>query len=202
MKLLPVVLIAAYPALTHAGVILDAPYLPLAGLILLLSAVLFKPLARLRLWAWLGLAACTAALAALARAEAGRYAIYLPSLLIPGALCILFGGTLRAGAEPLISALARSERGGTLAPDLVGYTRRLTQLWTLMFALMFAGALTLIVLDEIRLWSLLTNVLNYIAVGLLLVLEYVYRRWRFRHHPHPGFFEHLRTVARTRRGVS
>jgi uncharacterized membrane protein len=202
MKLLPVVLIAAYPALTHAGVMLNAPLLALAGLILLVSAVLFKPLARLRLWAWLSLAACTAALGALTLAEAGRYAIYLPSLLIPAALGILFGGTLRAGAEPLISGLARIERGGTLAPDLARYTRQLTQLWTLTFALMFAGALTLIVLDEIRLWSLLANVLNYVAVGLLLVLEYAYRRWRFRHHPHPGFFEHLRTVARTRRGVS
>lgn len=200
MKQLPVVLVLAYPILVHASVMLEAPTLAFAGLMVLACVVLYKPLCGARPWAWASLAACAAALFLLVRTDAGRFALYLPSLLIPAALGYLFGSTLRAGREPLISTIARLGRGGVLAPDLQHYTRRLTQLWTFMFGLMFAGALLLILLDRIQWWSLLTNVINYIVIGLMFAVEYVYRRWRFAHHHHPGFVEHIRAIARHRRG--
>jgi uncharacterized membrane protein len=202
MKVLPVVLVIAYPALVHASVVLDAPPLALAGLLVLVAAVLFRPLSQARPAAWLGFAAAALALWLLTRAGAGRLAIYLPSLAIPAALGWLFGSTLRAGREPLISGFARLARGGVLAPDLQRYTRRLTQLWTLMFALMVATALTLILLEQIAWWSFVSNVLNYLLIGLLFALEYAYRRWRFPHHHHPGFVEHLRAIARNRQGAA
>ncbi len=201
MKLLPVVLVIAYPLLVHAGVMLDAPSLAFAGLLVLVAVVLLKPLSAPRAWAWLLLALVAAALHLLAQLGAGRAAIYLPSLVIPAALGLLFGRTLRAGQEPLISGYARLARDGVLPADLQRYTRRLTQLWTLSFALMFSVALALILFDQIEWWSLVTNVLNYFLIGLLFLVEYGYRRWRFRHHHHPGFVEHIRAIARNRRGV-
>ncbi|MEQ1440500.1 hypothetical protein AAG565_14165 [Fontimonas sp. SYSU GA230001] len=199
MKVLPILLFLAYPALVHAGVVLDAPGLALAGLLVLVAVVLYKPLAAPRPWAWALLVLGGALLYALAHSDAVRYAVYAPSLAIPAALAALFGASLRDGREPLISRIARIERGGMLAPDLAVYTRQLTQLWTAAFVLMFVLALALIALGEIQWWSLLTNVLNYVAIGLLFALEYGYRRWRFPQHPHRGFLDHIRTVARHRR---
>jgi hypothetical protein len=49
-----------------------------------------------------------------------------------------FGATLRPGQEPLITRYTRAELG-LLPPELAGYTRRLTWLWTLFF-LAFAMA--------------------------------------------------------------
>ncbi len=202
MKVLPVVLVIAYPALVHASVLLGAPALAFAGLLVLATVVLLPQLSRRRPAAWAGLLVIAAGLYLWTRSDAARLAIYLPSLLIPAALGYVFGSTLRAGREPLISGFARMARGGVLAPDLQHYTRRLTQVWTLMFALMFAVALTLILLDEIRWWSLVTNVLNYGVIGLMFAVEYAWRRWRFRHHHHPGFIEHLQAVARNRRSLN
>ena len=202
MKVLPVVLVIAYPALVHASVMLGAPALAFAGLLVLATVVLLPQLRQRRPAAWLGLAAIAIVLFLWTRSDMARLAIYLPSLPIPAALGYVFGSTLRAGREPLISGFARLARGGTLAPDLQHYTRRLTQVWSLMFALMFTVALTLILLDEIHWWSLITNVVNYGVIGLMFAVEYAWRRWRFRHHHHPGFIEHIRAVARNRRSLN
>lgn len=201
MKVLPVLLFMAYPVLVHASVMLGAPALALSALVALVAVVLFKPLTAPRLWAWAALFGSAAALFGLAHSDGVRFAVYLPSLAIPAALALVFGGSLRAGREPLISLIARLERGGVLAPDLVVYTRQLTQLWAAAFVLMFALALALILAGEIAWWSLVTNVLNYVAIGLMFAVEYGYRRWRFPHHPHRGFFEHIRMVASHRRGA-
>ncbi|NNU42808.1 hypothetical protein [Ramlibacter montanisoli] len=51
------------------------------------------------------------------------------------ALAIGFGSTLRRGAEPLISALARRVHG-SLSPAMERYTRQVTLAWTLYFVAM------------------------------------------------------------------
>lgn len=199
MKVLPILLFLSYPALVHASVVFGVPALALLALVVLVAVVLFKPLSALRPWAWVVLVCSAAALYGIGHSDAVRYAVYLPSLAIPGALAAVFGTTLRANREPMISMIARIERGGVLAQDLIVYTRRLTQVWTGIFVLMFALALGLIVAGEIEWWSLVTNVLNYVAIGLMFAVEYAYRRWRFPHHPHRGFVDHIRTVASHRR---
>lgn len=198
MKIVPVLLVVAFPVLIHAGIMLRQPALAFAALLALTAAVLFRPLAAPRPWAWVALAAAAAALFALEANGAGRYAIYVPSLAIPALLCLLFGRTLRPGVEPMISRFARQARGGVLAADLARYTRRLTQLWTAVFALMFVSALGLILLNRIEWWSVLTNIVNYVALALLFAVEYAYRRWRFPHHEHPGFVAHIRGLFRHR----
>src|SRR3546814_3193043 len=86
LKVLLVVLVIAYPILVHASVMLDAPRLALIALILLVCVGLFRPLAALRVWAWLTLAATSALLFALMRTAGGIYAVCLPSLVMPAVL--------------------------------------------------------------------------------------------------------------------
>src|SRR3546814_3791141 len=124
LKVLPVVLVIAYPILVHASVMLDAPRLALIALILLVCVGLFRPLAALRVWAWLTLAATSALLFALMRTAGGIYAVCLPSLVMPAVLACVFGGSLRRGRQPLLEGVARASRGGVLPDELVVYTRQ------------------------------------------------------------------------------
>ena len=46
--------------------------------------------------------------------------------------------------------------------------------------------------------SLFSNVLNYLLVALLFVLEYIYRRMRYRHHPHASPRQMIRLLRNFR----
>lgn len=111
------------------------------------------------------------------------------------ALSWVFASTLRSGREPLISTIARIERG-RLTPEVALYTRRLTVIWALIFAGLAVETLVLARLAPIEVWSLFVNVLNDVFVVLFFALEYAYRRYRFRHLPHPGPIELVCKVAR------
>jgi uncharacterized membrane protein len=78
--------------------------------------------------------------------QAGAAATLLAALPLAGNLLLAwhFGATLRAGHEPLITRYTRAEQG-RLPPELAGYTRRLTWLWTLFFlAFAVVNLLTLV----------------------------------------------------------
>ena len=198
-KALPILLALAYPLLLHASVIYADSRLAFAALACLSAVALYVPLAQRRAWAWLLLGAVLAALGLLQSSGHGAVASYLPSLAIPAALGLLFGSSPRPGREALITGIARFARKAQMPAELERYTRRLTLVWTGMFALMFTVALLLIVLQQWRLWSLVTNFISYLLVGALFFVEYWYRRWRFPQHEHGGFIEHIRTVATARR---
>jgi uncharacterized membrane protein len=108
---------------------------------------------------------------------------YAPPLVINVGLAAWFGLTLRANHEPMISRFARIERG-TLAPDLVAYTRRLTLVWTLFFLAMAAVSATLSVLASPAPWAWFTSFGNWTCGAVLFFGEHLYRRRRFAHHPH------------------
>lgn len=202
MKVLPVALALAYPVLMHVSVAWHDPRLAYLALLALAGALLYRPLRQRRLWAGAALTGISATLYLLWHLGGATYALYLPSLAIPAALCALFGSSLRPGREPLITGVARAARHGVLPPELERYTRRLTQVWTVCFVLMFAVALTLLVLRQWTAWSLFTNFISYGAVAALVFFEYWYRRWRFPEHEHGGFIAHIRTVAASRRSGS
>lgn len=112
-----------------------------------------------------------------------EWLLYTMPVLINLLLCFLFGRTLRAGAEPFISRIARLERG-ELPLELAVYTRRLTWMWAVFFALMALACFYLAVFAPLALWSLFTNLVIYLLVGLLFFGEFAYRRLRYRHYLH------------------
>lgn len=95
------------------------------------------------------------------------------------ALAAWFGGTLRAGAEPLVSALARRVHGG-LTPALAAYTRNVTRAWTLYFVAMAAASVALFLAGDFAAWSLLANLLTPVLTAAMFVAEYLVR---YRLHP-------------------
>jgi uncharacterized membrane protein len=182
--------VLAYPLLCHAAVAFDDARWAAVGIAVLGWAVL-----RLRHSPAVSAAVAVAcfALGMLLASVLPAAIVYAPPVVLNLALCALFASTLRAGSEPLITRFARAERGDMPA-DLASYTRRLTQIWVLFFALMAAISVALALLASAAAWSLFTNVVNYVLVLLMFVLEYGYRRIRYRHHRHAGPVEFLRRL--------
>ena len=111
--------------------------------------------------------------------------LYLPPILINATLLLLFGRTLLPGQEPLITQFARRVEGEK-DEDVLKYTSGLTRIWTLFFILMLIEAIGLALFAPIEIWSLFTNLINYLLMLGLFLIEIVYRVIRFRRLPSPG----------------
>lgn len=95
------------------------------------------------------------------------------------ALAAWFGSTLRQGADPLVSALARRVHG-SLTPAMARYTRQVTLAWTLYFLAMATASLALFAAGDFKHWSLLADVLTPVLTAAFFVGEYLVR---YRLHP-------------------
>jgi uncharacterized membrane protein len=185
----------AYPLLNHFAAVLDEPRLAALGIALVAWALATGWLSTLA--ATLAAASALPLLLWLAAGLPGLL-LYAPPVAINLALLAFFGRTLRAGREPLVTGFARVGRGGSLPPDLALYTLRLTWAWMVFFALMAGISITLAITGPVAAWSLFSNVLNYLLVGLFFVLEYIYRRVRYRHHPHASPRQMIRLLRNFR----
>ena len=83
---------------------------------------------------------------------------------------------------PMIERFARL-REPELPAAAIGYTRRVTQVWCVFFALNGAIALITALWASASLWTLYNGFIAYLLMGLLFAGEY-WVRWRFRlrHH--------------------
>ena len=106
------------------------------------------------------------------------FALFLPPVMISAGLLWIFAGSLRQGREAIISRFARvvfNEQD----PVTLSYTRRVTQLWSLFFVAMLLETILLAVLAPLDVWSLFANILNYLFIALLFLVEFIYRRFHF-----------------------
>lgn len=187
-----------YPLLAHLAVVTHDRRLEWLALVLLLGLAVSGALLQRRLWAWSLVLAGSGLLYWLVVEGKGLYALYIPPAAIPAALFTMFALSLRRGEIPLVTRIARLMHDGPLPEDLVVYTRHVTQLWCSVCAALFLSAVLLAIFATPTLWSLMTNVIHYVVLGAVFVLEYGYRRWRYRHHEHQGLFQYLRRLARTK----
>lgn len=190
-------LLLIYPVLAHLAVLQHDARLQWLSLLLIGAAPLWEPLRKLKWRAWCAIIALGAALYVVVSRGGGIYALFLPPILIPLALLILFAKTLGAGAEPMITRIARTMRG-SLEPELERYTRSVTNLWVAMFAALTLSATALALWATPAIWSLGTNLVHYLAIGGLFAAEYAYRRWRFRHLPQEGLVRYFRRLVKVK----
>jgi uncharacterized membrane protein len=107
------------------------------------------------------------------------FGVYFAPLTTWLLLLVVFGRTLRAGREPLVTALARACHDEPLSPDLARYTRGVTQAWCAFFAAV-AGTLALFApLLPLARWSLLANIGALPLVAAMFAAEYAVRVRRF-----------------------
>jgi uncharacterized membrane protein len=197
-RIFTVVACCAYPALSHLSAVTRDPRWAATGIALLAWGVLATRLRALvaSLFALLTLGFGLAVALMIPDAI-----LYVPPLAVYLALGAMFALTLRQGEVPIVSRFARIARGGALPLDLERYTRTLTGLWIVFFVLMAAVSLGLAISGPLEAWSLFTNLLSYVLIALFFVVEYAFRRIRFRHHVHGGFVEFLRRIPSFGSGV-
>jgi uncharacterized membrane protein len=186
-------LLVACPFAIHTAII--SGHSVAALLMLLAPAVLLtcrSPAGRLL--ASLAGAAVVVLLAA-AIEGSGQFLLYLMPVLINTTLAILFGRTLLPGRTPIITRFSILLRG-KLEPRVLGYTRRVTQLWTLFFLILALVSLLLALLAPLHIWSLFANILNYLFVLLLFVGEYLFRIHYLADLEHPGFRQFVSNLFR------
>lgn len=189
---LAVLLLIAYPILTHVAMSTGLVYLGWIAWLCLAALVLMAAPAKWRLAGFVLL------IVPLALVDAETL-LKAPPVVINLALAAWFGMSLRKGEEPMIGWFARLERGDELSPELATYTRRLTVLWTVFFVTMAATAALLAVFAAAETWSIFANGVDYVLIGILFVGEYAYRRVRYRHYRHASLVELVRTVVRSGR---
>ena len=148
------------------------------------------------LWWSLLLLACAGTYVAEHQEHLGLAAAYgIPHAATNLFLLVFFGRTLLAGREPLITRLARRVHGGTLAPAMEAYTRRVTILWCAFFAAQMILSALLFQFASLNAWSLFINVLNLPLVALMFVAEYAYRVARYPDHPQATISEAIRAFV-------
>jgi len=134
-----------------------------------------------RLWASVAAAVLAALCAqALWGVQMAAPVLYLAQNVgVNACLAIAFGATLRRGAVPLITTLARRVHRD-FTPAMTVYTRRVTLAWTLYFVAMCATSLVLYASAPFASWALFANLGTPVTVVAMFGAEYALR---YRLHP-------------------
>ena len=181
-----VIMLCGYPALTHYAVTHQQFGLALSALF---AIIIFVALCLSGKAGWL----IVAFLPLLLLPVELKTLLYFPPIVINLLGCWLFARSLRKGGAPVISQIARLERG-ELTTELAVYTRQLTWIWAVYFLVVALISAYLAVFAPLAVWSLFTNLINYLLVGLLFFGEFAYRRIRYRDYRHASPFEVIRRM--------
>lgn len=189
--------LCAYPVTVHIAVMLHRPAWGVAGLAAACAACAIqsadphggKKRGRVILLL-LAVAGALVAYGIVGLPAASEWLLYLSPVFISLALMGLFGASLRPGREPLITGFCRLERG-EVPRGLYVYTRRLTWLWTGFFGMMALESLWLALYAPLEMWSLFTNIINYLIIAVLIVAEFIYRTLRYRNYTHASFLQFI-----------
>lgn len=188
-----------YPLVVHTLVVLQAPGVAVIGLVAVSLAYLLvlglkRGSAVAPQWLWMyGLLGATGAVSLYAQSV---HALFLPPILINLGLMAVFATSLRTGETPLVERLMRIAYEGALPPGLADLARRLTWLWVMFFAGMAVLSLTLALWASLPVWSLFANVLYYFFVAAMLLLQHLYRHFRFRQYGSVSLWQLGRRLAR------
>ena len=104
----------------------------------------------------------------------------LAPALTSALLGVAFAATLREGEEPMITRVARAMERDEIPAPLLAWLRSVTLAWCGFFALNFLVSGSLALFGPMTWWTAWNGLLAYVAMGALLLGEYVIRKIRFR----------------------
>ncbi|MCF6209264.1 MAG: hypothetical protein L3J88_03715 [Gammaproteobacteria bacterium] len=191
---MPVALILSYPLLVHLAVWLELPVIQVLALLVLALGLFLPGLRQGSRFTWGLFFLVLVLLCTVGYLDIAIYLLYLPPVVIPLLFWGVFLHSLLPGKVPLVTAIGERARG-PLSAQMRRYTRGVTLMWTVFFAVLALWSALLPWLLTNMQWSLFTNFINYLLVVLLFVAEFVYRKWRFQDHDHPGFLDYLKIVV-------
>lgn len=185
MRVVQILGMVLYPLVVHLLIKLDVPWLAVTGLVITSAVYLFLVVGLQRdtgLHAgWIALYLLLTVLGILNLLTHTHYALFVPPVVINLGVAFFFAATLRAGRTPLVVWMMQFEYGGQTPPEPVRrYGRRLTWIWAGYFTLAALVALGLAITAPLEVWSLFVNILHFVLVASLVLLQYLYRLWRYR----------------------
>jgi uncharacterized membrane protein len=181
---MPLLALIGYPLAVHALVTAGYP-LPALALLTVVSGAMAAMGWRAggavnRAVALMNFVIAIAALASLW--QQSPFALFLPPVAAYLTLAGIFAAGLRRGAVPLVVRFMRLESASP-SPALEILGRRMTALWVILFLVCAAISVRLALFATLVAWSWFTNVLAFGLMALLLVVQILYRHWRFRQEP-------------------
>ena len=185
-----------YTGAVHFGALSGQTFPAFVLLILLVFSGLIGGLKRGEPSAWLILFALLGLAAALELGDIGYALFYLPPILINAILCLYFSRSLSPGHVPVITHFAIIMDGWS-GGNVTSYTRKLTLAWAFLFGVMALESLLLALFAPLEVWSLFTNLLNYLFVAVFFIIEYFIRLRALPELEHYGFVGFLRSLAAT-----
>jgi len=192
--MLQVALVVSYPVMVHLAIWLQLTFLQLVALVLFSLGVLLNGLLNKSKLAWFlfGSVVCFSVL--LARYDMALYVLYLPPIVIPLLILSVFVRSLLPGQVALVTDIGEKSRG-PLSSEMRIYTKKVTWLWVIVLSIIVTLSTLLPWLSSDFVWSLFSNILNYVFVAALFIGEFVYRKYRFPSHQHPLFLEYIKIVV-------
>lgn len=196
-----------YPLVNHLGAFLESDEIRLLSLALVILGIALPRLmpstlllVASTLRGWLMLLGSWSVLLIVSYLNLIHWLYLLLPGLIPLTFGIVFGASLRTGAEPLVTRIGEQARG-PLTMEMRRYTRTVTLLWTAVFMLLTLQAIVLMTLKftdqgSLVVESWLLNVVSPVCIGALFVGEFWFRKRRFPRHDHPTFWNYLAIVRR------
>ena len=179
-NMLGILLLIAYPLSMHFSIL--AGYDDLLAWIVLIVAGLHLLLihnSRIKIVVY----GCVMSVAFLNIISQYDFVIYLPPLLIPTVLLAVFASSLRQNEEAFITKIARRLSVEKLSAKEEIYTRHVTQIWLIFFLAMIIETMFLTFFAEREVWSVFTNIYNYIFIAGLFLIEYLFRMFYFKRKP-------------------
>jgi uncharacterized membrane protein len=125
----------------------------------------------------------------------GQHVVKLIPLVVNGGLLWFFASTMVRGRTPLITRFASLMRD-SMPPAVLVYTRRATIAWSGYFLIMFILSLLLAIYAPIEMWSFFSNVLSYVLLAVMFLMEFTVRRLFVREHMDYSFKEFLQRLRR------
>ncbi|MGH8053744.1 MAG: ketosynthase [Stenotrophomonas sp.] len=212
---LRVILLLAYPVLSHVASLRSEGMWAAAALAGLVVLCLLKPLASLRPWVWAVVLVALVLLYRLGGSSAAWMLLLAPPVVFPLLVAWGFARSLLAGRTPLISSIVQAlhaRAGMPMTEALERYSRRLTAAWAVVLTTLAAINLGLAMsavpsgllaafgiqpwwpLSHEQ-WSWVANIADWGLIGGFFALEYAVRAQLFPQRPYRNVFDFMRQMA-------
>ncbi len=122
-----------------------------------------------------------------------RYIFWMLDIGFMAILFMTFARTLQAGRKPLCVKFAEIINQGELPIAHAIYARNVTIAWAIFFAVIIVISTLLFFFTPLNTWSIFVNFFTLPLVGLMFVVEYLFRRQVLTNLPEGNVLDAVRT---------